>query len=86
MNFSCMRRRVTGLLQLSLRGTSPSPPPPTLIASITSLLGIGVQRQRLWEQIRDLSNGGFLAHRNAMESGEDQPATPKNHAKLTEPL
>ena len=28
----------------------------------------GVRRQRLWDQIGDLSNGGFLAHRNHKES------------------
>ena len=32
----------------------------------------GVQRQRLWDQIGDLNNGGFLAHRNPKES-EDEP-------------
>ena len=31
-----------------------------------------VQRQRLWDQIGDLNNGGFLAHRNPKES-EDEP-------------
>ena len=31
-----------------------------------------VRRQRLWDQIDDLSNGGFLAHRNPKES-EDEP-------------
>ena len=31
-----------------------------------------VQRQRLWDQIGELSNGGFLAHRNPKES-EDEP-------------
>ncbi|MFM7417449.1 MAG: MlrC C-terminal domain-containing protein, partial [Alphaproteobacteria bacterium] len=31
-----------------------------------------VRRQRLWDQIGDLSNGGFLAHRNPKES-EDMP-------------
>jgi hypothetical protein len=31
-----------------------------------------VRRQRLWDQIGDLSNGGFLAHRNPKES-EDEP-------------
>ena len=41
-----------------------------------SLAGSGssaiVQRQRLWDQIGDLNNGGFLAHRNPKES-EDEP-------------
>jgi hypothetical protein len=31
-----------------------------------------VHRQRLWDQIGDLSYGGFLAHRNPKES-EDEP-------------
>ncbi len=31
-----------------------------------------VQRQRLWDQISDLNNVGFLAHRNPKES-EDEP-------------
>jgi hypothetical protein len=31
-----------------------------------------VPRQRLWDQSRDLSNGGFLAHRNSKESGNEQ--------------
>ena len=31
-----------------------------------------VRLQRLWDQIDDLSNGGFLAHRNPKES-EDEP-------------
>ncbi|MCA3350654.1 MAG: hypothetical protein INF97_08685, partial [Roseomonas sp.] len=31
-----------------------------------------VRRQHLWDQIGDLSNGGFLAHRNPKES-EDEP-------------
>ena len=33
---------------------------------------ITVRRQRLWDQIGGLSNGGFLAHRNPKES-EDKP-------------
>ena len=35
--------------------------------------------QRLWDQVGDLSNGGFLAHRNPKES-EDEPAS--NSKKL----
>ena len=31
-----------------------------------------VRRQHLWDQIGDLSNGGFLVHRNPNES-EDEP-------------
>ncbi|MCA3363327.1 MAG: hypothetical protein ING08_21220 [Roseomonas sp.] len=31
-----------------------------------------VRRQRLWDQIGDFNNGGFLAHRNPKES-EDEP-------------
>ena len=31
-----------------------------------------VRRQCLWDQIGDLSNGGFLAHPNSTES-EDEP-------------
>jgi len=72
MNFSCMRRRVTGLLQLSWRGTYPPPAAPAAIASSTSLLGIGVQRQRLWDQTGNLRYGEFLAHRHPKES-EDEP-------------
>ena len=30
-----------------------------------------VQRQRLWDQIGDLNNGGFLAHRNPTESEDE---------------
>ena len=29
------------------------------------------RRQHLWDQIGDLSNGGFLAHRNPNESDDD---------------
>jgi hypothetical protein len=35
--------------------------------------GDHVRRQRLWDQIGDLSNGGFLAHRNPNKR-EDEPA------------
>ncbi len=33
-----------------------------------------VRRQRLWDQIGNLNNGRFLAHRNPKESG-DEPET-----------
>jgi hypothetical protein len=56
---------------------------------------VRVRRQHLWEQIGDLSNGGFLAHRNPKEN-EDGPEIPcptrctsvlnsmivRNHAKV----
>ena len=30
-----------------------------------------IRRQRLWDQIGDLNNGGFLAHRNPKESEDE---------------
>jgi len=42
----------------------------------------GVRRQHLWDQVGDLSNGGFLAHGNPKESEDHRVSTPKNCAKL----
>jgi hypothetical protein len=46
---------------------------PTRIVAVV-LLGLlsRVRRQHRWDQISDLSNGGFLAYRNPNES-EDEP-------------
>ena len=40
-------------------------------AMMESRMAATVQRQRLWDQIGDLSNEGLLAHPNATE-GEDE--------------
>ena len=41
-----------------------------------------VRCQRLWDQTDDLNNGGFLSHRNPLES-EDDPDIPRPHVGAT---
>jgi len=48
----------------------------------------GVRRQHLWDQIGDLNNGGFLAHRNPKESEDEPEILRPTHAgaSLSSPL
>jgi hypothetical protein len=39
-----------------------------------------IRRQCLWDQIGDLNNGGFLAHRNPKESEDESEILRPTHA------
>ena len=60
------------MVALAPRKAIPDAELPLVVIVPEWVMAVSVHRQRLWDQIGDLNNGGFLAHRNPKES-EDEP-------------